>query len=697
MLLAWAATMVISDYQLETYVRAGMHAEALNLRATLMATRRIYHQQFLASGLPLTDQTIGFLPAHAMSRISRDFSNWADSGVRFNNVSDRPRNPENRADPDELRAMDWFRRNPTASEYVQDIRNAEGQPYFHFAAPIWVEPYCLQCHGRRDAAPPAVAQTYGDAYDYRVGDLRGVMSIKIPYAEVRDRATHLWFTDIAAHFVSGLLIFLTTGGLMSALVTRRLSRIEAVAGRFTAGDYAARCQETGTDEVAALAHRFDHMAEAIAERDQALKKTVERLQDQGDEVNRQRQLLEQRVRERTADLEAAKEAADQANAAKSVFLANMSHEIRTPMNAIVGFTHILRRDNRDPQQQERLAKIAGAAEHLLRVINDILDFSKIEAGKLSLDEQEFSLDALLAEVVQLAGDRSAAKGLHVGSSIDPALSGRVRGDPLRLKQILVNLVGNAIKFTDHGEVAISATVRDETPGRRTVLFEVVDTGIGISPETQDRLFHPFEQADASTTRAFGGSGLGLAISRRLVGLMGGEIGVVSKDGLGSKFWFTAVLGLAAPGDPADASAWTEPAEVRLMRQHLGARVLLAEDNPVNQEVALELLADVGLAVDLAQNGAQAVALASAAAYDIILLDLQMPELDGLEAARAIRRLPRHGTTPIIAMTASAFTENRQTCLEAGMDDHIGKPVDPENLYALLLRWLDGGKGGGAPA
>ncbi|MBL8487488.1 MAG: response regulator, partial [Rhodocyclaceae bacterium] len=526
------------------------------------------------------------------------------------------------------------------------------------------------------------------------------------------------------------------------------------------------------------------------------------------------------------ELARAKEAAEAAARAKSTFLANMSHEIRTPMNAIIGLTHMMRRAAPTAEQADRLAKIGGAADHLLAVINDILDISKIEAGKLELESADFDLAATLARICALVLEKAQAKGLELVVDTDD-LPELLHGDATRLGQALLNYLGNAVKFTGRGSVVLRARRVWESAREITVRFEVEDTGIGIGAEQRARLFQAFEQADGSTTRRYGGTGLGLAITRHLAELMGGEAGVESQPGVGSTFWLTARLGKAdrlpgrlaipalagrralvaddmavtclvhtqllrllglrseavasgaaalealaaaersgdpfglllidlhmpdldgfdtldrmrdlgladppvallvtASGDPAlvedarragfattltkpltastlhgallrhlsdpgkaaavDAATGPSAVEEQLRREFPGARILVAEDDPLNQEVARELLGDFGWTLHLADDGQMAVDMAMRTDYDLILMDVQMPVMGGLEATGAIRRTGRYGQVPILAMTAGAFREDRARCLAAGMDDFVAKPVNPDDLYAALLRWL----------
>ncbi len=417
----------------------------------------------------------------------------------------------------------------------------------------------------------------------------------------------------------------------------------------------------------------------------AVKEDITEKMRTAEELDRHRQRLEELVHERTAELAIARHRAEAANRAKSAFLANMSHEIRTPMNAIVGLSFLLQRDQVSPRQASRLEKIDAAALHLLSIINSILDLSKIEAGKMLLDEVDFELGTVLDRAHALIADRAMAKGVAVRIEPD-ALPGWLHGDATRLSQALFNYADNALKFTARGSIVLRMRVLEEGDDTLLLRFEVQDTGIGIDAAELPRLFQTFEQADTSTTRRYGGTGLGLALTHRLAELMGGETGVESQPGVGSTFWLTARL-RHAMAPPAPALPDAEMTDLELRRRCHGARVLLAEDDAVNREVAIELLHAAGVVVDTAVDGRQAVQHALAQPYDLVLMDVQMPVMDGFDATRALRAEPRLTGLPIVALTANAFEEDRRACIAAGMNDFVTKPVDPKLLYATILRWL----------
>jgi signal transduction histidine kinase/DNA-binding response OmpR family regulator len=479
------------------------------------------------------------------------------------------------------------------------------------------------------------------------------------------------FATLAAAAVGGTFLFFTLGSWL-----RRLQDLASATQSIARGDFSNSVSDRHDDEIGRLAHSFEGMRLALMGRDAKLRGFTETLQDQ--------------VKQRTHDLEHALLLAEEANRAKSLFLAHMSHELRTPLNGVIGMVDLLLATPTNPQQRRYcdLAKVSALS--LLDLINDVLDFSKIEAGKLELESADFDLHEAVEGVAQILTERAVKKSLELTCEIDPQVPRFVTGDAVRFRQVLTNLVSNAVKFTERGKVVVKLTLLEQQASKATVRIDVRDTGLGIPKDRQDRLFKSFSQVDASTTRKFGGSGLGLAISQRITEMMGGQMSVESEEGKGSTFSFTAQLQTRV-ASAAEVKAQSAP---QIEEQALadssplqGLKILLAEDHEINQMVAGEILTRAGSQVTIAANGQEALEAVQRGGLDLVLMDCQMPILDGLEATRRIRKYESESNKgahiPIIALTANAIKGDRELCLAAGMDGYVTKPIEAAEVIATI--------------
>lgn len=546
--------LVYSDVR--TNAVESLLSQAEKIRGVIMATRRVYHQQFLESQMPLTDKSLGFLPAHALSRISKDFENWDTSGLHFNNVSDQPRDPKNKADIEEMKAIAFFRNDSTQSLYFEPFRNVKGELFYLYAKPIRMETYCLGCHGKREDAPATIRDKYTMAFDYKVGDLKGVLSIKLPARIVEVTAMKDFMRELVVHLIFFLGMFVIIFYMVRKYVKQPLSLISDGMEKIASGNYESRLSGFA-GELADIELSFNTMAEEIAK---------------------------QRLMITTS-----KDEAEKANKAKSDFLASMSHELRTPMNAVLGFAQMLQFDRQNPlspAQNERVESILEGGNRLLKLVSQILDLARIEADQISLSLEEVDVNEVVGTCLRLIRPLGEPKGITFLNNLNDKTLPPLRTDPDRLKQILLNLLSNAVKFNKPGgTVSIEGLETDNGFLR----VSVTDDGIGIDRENYFGVFELFRQLHADPTIAQDGMGIGLSVSKVLVERMSGRIGFHSEKSVGSTFWIELPL-----ASNKDVLIWTDDLRIgvdALDRDHqtiflLSNKIFYSslEDNEVNDVI-----------------------------------------------------------------------------------------------------------------
>ncbi len=669
-------------YKTQNYHHNIAFQQAENIRNILMATRRVYHQQFIKSNIPLNEKTVGFLPAHALNEISIDLKNWDSTSYSFNNVSDRPRNFNQKADSLEQSIMNTFRNTPSKKFFFKKIEGDKS--FYQYARPIWIEEYCLKCHGEKSMAPPTIQKMYATAYDYKVGDLRGLLSIKIDASLIDGQVEEKISNDILAHISLVILLILITVIIFHYYFNKPLAILSKGVSLFRKGEYLTKISVKGK-EFSVLGDSMNSMA------DQINQAHIEQLNNNNTlqlRVNEQTQQLRKEIEHHKNTETLLRHAINEtknANNAKSQFLANVSHEIRTPMNAILGFSELLDKQVVHPKEKKYTQLIRGSGKLLLTLINGILDLSKIEAGKLSLEFKPVNIKNSLNEIQNMFRDATKEKGIAFSVSIDPTVPQRLILDELRLQQILINIINNAIKFTTNGSITVMVSSQETTasPTMLDLTFSVKDTGMGINNDEINSIFQPFTQQTSQNHALYGGTGLGLSIVKSLVELMNGEVCVVSEPDKGSTF--TVVLKNINAGLIQE-----EPSPLTQNRSSSHAlkkvTILVVDDLDINRFLIQEFLEELPVTIIEAENGQEAIDMVQSSNPDMILMDMKMPVMDGQTATKIIKEMDDYKHIPIIALTADIMKHNEKWLLEL-CDGVIKKPINQLSLINEIKKRL----------